>query len=190
MSEDQIKSLQSTGGDHLAATERNILGNDLERVWDTVKSIRQTQNERRIDFVLDNAGFELYCDFIYGASSRQGTLVIVVILRRHILSADLQACVFLRYHYSRLPHPEWTGYASPLSRKTVPVVRLGRDQERLGLAPEQHGLRPPVPPRIQRGDGSPPHARIALEGTSLPPCFPSSDSALNKPPPFPLPTHI
>jgi hypothetical protein len=68
MTEDQIKSLQSTGGDHLAATEKNILGNDLNRLWDTVQAIRGKAGGR-IDFVLDNAGFELYCDFVYGPSA-------------------------------------------------------------------------------------------------------------------------
>jgi len=61
MSEDDIKKLQSTGGDHLAATEKNILGNHLEDLWDTVKSLKGG----RVDFVLDNAGFELYCDMVY-----------------------------------------------------------------------------------------------------------------------------
>ncbi|EDR15208.1 uncharacterized protein LACBIDRAFT_243185 [Laccaria bicolor S238N-H82] len=64
MTEDQIKSLQSTGGDHLAATEKNILGNDLTRLWETVKELRE-KTGGRIDFVLDNAGFELYCDCVY-----------------------------------------------------------------------------------------------------------------------------
>lgn len=65
MTEEQIKALQSTGGDHLAATEKNILGNDLGRLWDTVKELRE-KTGGRIDFVLDNAGFELYCDMVYG----------------------------------------------------------------------------------------------------------------------------
>ncbi|KAJ2921434.1 hypothetical protein H1R20_g15657, partial [Candolleomyces eurysporus] len=65
MTEEQIRSLQSTGGDDLAATEQNILGNDLERLWNTVKSLRSKEGPRRIDFVLDNAGFELYCDCVY-----------------------------------------------------------------------------------------------------------------------------
>ncbi|KAJ3517874.1 hypothetical protein NLJ89_g225 [Agrocybe chaxingu] len=39
MTEDQIKALQSTGGDHLAATEKNILGNHLNRLWDHVKML-------------------------------------------------------------------------------------------------------------------------------------------------------
>ncbi|KAH9982959.1 DUF89-domain-containing protein [Lactifluus volemus] len=64
MTEDQIKSLQSTGGDHLAATEKNILGNHLSQLWETVKDNRDKTNGR-IDFVLDNAGFELYCDCVY-----------------------------------------------------------------------------------------------------------------------------
>jgi damage-control phosphatase, subfamily III len=66
MTEDQIKSLQSTGGDHLAATEKNILGNHLSQLWDAVKDLRD-KTGGRIDFVLDNAGFELYCDCVYGS---------------------------------------------------------------------------------------------------------------------------
>ncbi|KAF9514992.1 hypothetical protein BS47DRAFT_818971 [Hydnum rufescens UP504] len=61
MTEEDIKKLQSTGGEHLAATEKNILGNDLEGVWEVVKSLKGG----RMDFVLDNAGFELYCDLVY-----------------------------------------------------------------------------------------------------------------------------
>ncbi|KAF9015687.1 hypothetical protein BDQ17DRAFT_1228782 [Cyathus striatus] len=64
MTEEQIKALQSTGGDHLAATEKNILGNDLNRLWETVKTLRE-KTGGRVDFVLDNAGFELYCDCVY-----------------------------------------------------------------------------------------------------------------------------
>jgi hypothetical protein len=65
MTEQQIKALQSTGGDHLAATEKNILGNHLHDLWTTVKELRN-KTGGRIDFVLDNAGFELYCDCVYG----------------------------------------------------------------------------------------------------------------------------
>jgi hypothetical protein len=70
MTEEQIKSLQSTGGDHLAATEKNILGNHLNQLWEAVKVLRE-KTGGRIDFVLDNAGFELYCDFVYGAFKKQ-----------------------------------------------------------------------------------------------------------------------
>jgi hypothetical protein len=67
MTEEDIKKLQSTGGDHLAATEQNILGNDLGRVWEYISSSRfgSAGKGGRLDFVLDNAGFELYCDLVY-----------------------------------------------------------------------------------------------------------------------------
>ncbi|OCB85624.1 DUF89-domain-containing protein [Sanghuangporus baumii] len=64
MTEEDIKKLQSTGGEHLAATEKNILGNHLPRLWEHVKELRG-KTGGRIDFVLDNAGFELYCDCVY-----------------------------------------------------------------------------------------------------------------------------
>jgi hypothetical protein len=65
MTEEDIKRLQSTGGDALAATEKNILGNNLEDLWEAVSTLEGG----RIDFVLDNAGFELYCDLVYGKFS-------------------------------------------------------------------------------------------------------------------------
>ncbi|KAF9270715.1 DUF89-domain-containing protein [Marasmius fiardii PR-910] len=77
MTEEQIKALQSTGGDHLAATEKNILGNDLPKLWETVKELR-VKTGGRIDFVLDNAGFELYCDCVYADFLIQSGLAQVV----------------------------------------------------------------------------------------------------------------
>lgn len=65
MTEEDIKKLQSTGGDHLAATEKNILGNHLPRLWETIQQLRGSTGGR-VDFVLDNAGFELYCDCVFG----------------------------------------------------------------------------------------------------------------------------
>lgn len=67
MTEEDIKKLQSTGGDHLASTEKNILGNHLDQVWDLIASPGFGGNKKggRFDFVLDNAGFELYCDCVY-----------------------------------------------------------------------------------------------------------------------------
>ncbi|KAF9785558.1 hypothetical protein BJ322DRAFT_839372 [Thelephora terrestris] len=64
MTEEQIKRLQATSVEQLARTEKNILDNSLPLLWDTVKSLKD-QGGGRIDFVLDNAGFELYCDFVY-----------------------------------------------------------------------------------------------------------------------------
>lgn len=64
MTEEQIKSLQSTGGDHLAATEKNILGNHLNQLWDTVKEIRN-KTGGRIDFVLVGFPFRIRFQFPY-----------------------------------------------------------------------------------------------------------------------------
>lgn len=65
MTEEQIKKLQATGGEQLARTEKNILDNSLPLLWETVRGFK-SQGGGRIDFILDNAGFELYCDFVYG----------------------------------------------------------------------------------------------------------------------------
>jgi hypothetical protein len=61
MTEEDIKKLQSTGGDHLASTEKNILGNHMDKLWKLVSTFKGA----RIDIVLDNAGFELYCDCVF-----------------------------------------------------------------------------------------------------------------------------
>lgn len=71
MTEEDIKNLQSTGGAHLADTEKNILGNDLVKLWEHVSQLKGG----RIDFVLDNAGFELYCDCVYADFLIQSGLV-------------------------------------------------------------------------------------------------------------------
>lgn len=73
MTEEQIKALQSTGGEALAETEKNILGNHMARLWEVVRDLKKNSisgTDGRIDFVLDNAGFELYCDCVYGAYMR------------------------------------------------------------------------------------------------------------------------
>ncbi|GAA5880451.1 hypothetical protein JCM8547_007897 [Rhodosporidiobolus lusitaniae] len=77
MSEEDIKRLQSTGGEHLAATEKNILGNHLNETWDYISSDKFGKNGKggRLDIVLDNGGFELYCDFVWADWLIQSGLV-------------------------------------------------------------------------------------------------------------------
>lgn len=67
MSEDDIKRLQASGSEQLAASEKNILGNDLGKVWDLVTSPGFGGDKKggRFDFVMDNAGFELFSDLVY-----------------------------------------------------------------------------------------------------------------------------
>ncbi|RIA84697.1 hypothetical protein C1645_783524 [Glomus cerebriforme] len=61
LSYNDIKKLQSTDAKALEESEKNILSNDLEKSWDKLSHYQQ----KRIDFVLDNAGFELYGDLIF-----------------------------------------------------------------------------------------------------------------------------
>jgi damage-control phosphatase, subfamily III len=111
MTEDQIKSLQSTGGDHLAATEKNILGNHLNQLWGTVKELRD-KTGGRIDFVLDNAGFELYCDCVYGSYDIMLSVRVIsnTILADFLIQSGLAKQV--RFHGKRYP---W--FVSDVTRK-------------------------------------------------------------------------
>jgi len=52
MSQEDIRNLQATGKEKLEEQEKNIVVNDLDKVWNHVKGLKNA----RIDFVLDNAG--------------------------------------------------------------------------------------------------------------------------------------
>jgi hypothetical protein len=60
---EDIQKLQ--GSEARKASEKNILANDLGLAYDTLKKAKKEgKKERRVDIVLDNAGFELYVDLI------------------------------------------------------------------------------------------------------------------------------
>jgi hypothetical protein len=59
LSLDQIHSLQGRKAIHEG--QARIVSNDMPRAWDYLKSRRG----RRVDIVLDNAGFELFTDLVY-----------------------------------------------------------------------------------------------------------------------------
>ncbi|KAJ7777584.1 DUF89 domain-containing protein, partial [Mycena maculata] len=61
LSSADIEHLQTVGKDAQAARSEFILRDDQEKVWNHVKSL----NNGRVDFVLDNAGFELFTDFVF-----------------------------------------------------------------------------------------------------------------------------
>ena len=129
MSEEQIKKLQATGGEQLASTEKNILDNNLPMLWETVKMLKG-QGGGRIDFILDNAGFELYCDFVYGG---------------RLLMRSPSPRLVLILGCSRFLDPGWLCQGDQVPRKEVPLVRLRRDEEGLELALEHDDLRTSVP---------------------------------------------
>ncbi|OTB02541.1 hypothetical protein M426DRAFT_322481 [Hypoxylon sp. CI-4A] len=76
---EDIQKLQ--GSEARKASEKNILVNDLGPTYEVLKKAKQEgKKERRIDIVLDNAGFELYVDLIlagYLLSSGLATLVVL-----------------------------------------------------------------------------------------------------------------
>ncbi|EMD35051.1 hypothetical protein CERSUDRAFT_116552 [Gelatoporia subvermispora B] len=61
---DDIQNLQSVGRDAQAARKQYILRDDQDKVWAHLQSLSGS-NGSRVDFVLDNAGFELFTDFVF-----------------------------------------------------------------------------------------------------------------------------
>ncbi|KAG6906847.1 hypothetical protein DXG01_011726 [Tephrocybe rancida] len=61
MSATDIEHLQSVGKDAQAARQKYILKDDQEQLWEHLSSL----NAGRVDFVLDNSGFELFTDFVF-----------------------------------------------------------------------------------------------------------------------------
>ncbi|KAM5532692.1 hypothetical protein V8D89_013661 [Ganoderma adspersum] len=64
LSHDDIQHLQSVGRDAQAARAEYILHDDQEKVWQQLTSLAG-KTDSRIDFVLDNGGFELFTDFVF-----------------------------------------------------------------------------------------------------------------------------
>ncbi|KAL4247701.1 Sugar phosphate phosphatase [Abortiporus biennis] len=62
LSKDDIAHLQTVGRDAQAARKEFILKDDQDKVWDYLKCLK---GEVKVDFVLDNAGFELFTDFVF-----------------------------------------------------------------------------------------------------------------------------
>ncbi|KAI5917066.1 hypothetical protein F4810DRAFT_698185 [Camillea tinctor] len=76
---EDIQKLQ--GSEARKASEKNILINDLDKAYAVLKKAKDAgQEDRRVDIVLDNAGFELYVDLIlagYLLASGLATLVVL-----------------------------------------------------------------------------------------------------------------
>ncbi|KAI8138616.1 hypothetical protein BJV82DRAFT_697224 [Fennellomyces sp. T-0311] len=60
MTEEDIKRLQAIEKDKLAEQKKKILVDNIEPLWQKIKSLQGS----RVDFVLDNTGFEVYVDLI------------------------------------------------------------------------------------------------------------------------------
>ncbi|KAI6507460.1 hypothetical protein MCOR13_002794 [Pyricularia oryzae] len=86
LSYDDIQKLQ--GSEARRAAEANILVNDLGEALEALRKAKASKpdQERRVDIVLDNAGFELYVDLV---------------LAGYLLSSNLTTCVVL--HPKEMP---------------------------------------------------------------------------------------
>ncbi|KAK1240505.1 hypothetical protein MKX07_004533 [Trichoderma sp. CBMAI-0711] len=80
MTYDDIQKLQ--GSEARKAAEENILVNDLPKTYDLLRKAQsEGKKERRVDFVLDNAGFELYVDLVLAGFLLNTGLATHVVLR-------------------------------------------------------------------------------------------------------------
>jgi Damage-control phosphatase ARMT1-like domain len=117
MTEDDIRNLQSTGGEHLADTEKNILGNQMDKIWNLLGKMKNG----RLDFVLDNA--------VSKASEGARAQNALTDARSLLSLTGLRA--LLRHGLRRLADPERYRKRDPFPRKAFRLVRLGRYQEGL-----------------------------------------------------------
>lgn len=77
---EDIQKLQ--GAEARKAAEKNILVNDLPRAYQILKKAQaEGKKERRVDIVLDNAGFELYVDLILAGYLLSSGLATHIVLR-------------------------------------------------------------------------------------------------------------
>lgn len=125
LSYEDIQKLQ--GSKARKDSEKNILVNDLEKAFDVLKEVKKAgRSERRVDIVLDNAGFELFVDLI---------------LAGYLLSADLATIVVL--HPKNIP---WfvsdvipNDFASLLGALASPqdfYSSLSEDEKQQGKTPQ------------------------------------------------------
>jgi hypothetical protein len=185
MSEEDIKKLQSTGGDALAATEQNILGNHMHKVWD--EKISKMQGGR-IDFVLGELFFDFSLNSVQVEPSAEDTAFVAlcrqrrfrVVLRlglrrladavRYLLEDQVpwQASSLVRLRRHR------KGREYPLPALSLSLAQSLRDRADTSLilvllvelALEHHGLRRALPRRQRWGHGVSPHHGKEVEGAS------------------------
>ena len=80
LSYEDIQKLQ--GSEARKASEENIIANDLPAAYHLLKTAQATRakQERRVDIVLDNAGFELFVDLILAGYLLSANLATTIIL--------------------------------------------------------------------------------------------------------------
>ncbi|KKK12919.1 hypothetical protein P175DRAFT_0471203 [Aspergillus ochraceoroseus IBT 24754] len=81
---EDIQKLQ--GSQARKAAEKNILVNDMDAAFDVLrKAQKEKKAERRVDIVLDNAGFELFVDLILAGYLLSAGIATTVVLRPKLI---------------------------------------------------------------------------------------------------------
>lgn len=75
---EDLQKLQ--GSEARRAAEQNVLVNDLGAVYEHLVAAREAGGDRRVDIVLDNAGFELYVDLVLAGYLLSAGLATTVVL--------------------------------------------------------------------------------------------------------------
>lgn len=100
LSYEDIQKLQ--GSEARKASEKNILVNDLDKAFATLTAAQRSgKKERRVDIVLDNAGFELFVDLILAGYLLAAGLATTIVLHpksipwfvSDVLPADFAALI-------------------------------------------------------------------------------------------------
>lgn len=80
LSYEDIQKLQ--GSEARKASEKNIIANDLPSAYHVLKTAQtsRAKQERRVDIILDNAGFELFVDLILAGYLLSANLATTVVL--------------------------------------------------------------------------------------------------------------
>lgn len=79
LSYDDIQKLQGSAA--RKAQEKNIIANDFEKAFATLHAAKASgKTDRRVDIVLDNAGFELYVDLLLAGYLLQSDLATTIVL--------------------------------------------------------------------------------------------------------------
>lgn len=134
MTEEDIKNLQSTGGDHLAATQHNILANDMPAIWELVSSPHFGGGKKkggRIDIVLDNAG-EWEEGFVPARCSlrsrwdKEGdeTTQLTFPPSPPVGLPPHRVRIVLRHVLRRLSRRQWVGFRGSLPCESAPLLLL------------------------------------------------------------------
>ncbi|KAL2786579.1 hypothetical protein BJX66DRAFT_328465 [Aspergillus keveii] len=81
---EDIQKLQ--GSEARKAAEKNILVNDMDAAFDVLRAAqKEKKQERRVDIVLDNAGFELFVDLILAGYLLSAGIATTVVLRPKVI---------------------------------------------------------------------------------------------------------